>query len=107
MVRSMSVTRRPNERRAGDELAVDRAVVRLVGVAGDERVDLGVEVVDDVDDRAGDPGALVVRRRRDRRAALVDQHDDRLDALRLELGDERVDRLDLVEELEAGDAGRA
>ena len=41
------------------------------------------------------------------RAALVDQHDDRLDVLRLQLGDERVDRVGLVVEFETLDAGRA
>ena len=39
-------------------------------------------------------------------AALVDGHDDRVDAVPLELRDRCIDRVGLVEELQAGDAGR-
>ena len=42
-----------------------------------------------------------------RRAALVEQHDDRLHALRLQLRHERVHGLRLVEEVDVRDAGRA
>ena len=42
--------------------------------------------------------AAVTRRRH---AALVDEDDDRLDALRAKLGDERVDRVGLVAEVDS------
>ena len=58
-----------------------RADVRLVGVAGDDLVDLGAHLGGDLGDRRGDAvatvdGAGLV-------AALVQEHDDGLDALLL------------------------
>ena len=55
-----------------------------MGVAADDHVDVGVEVRDDVGDGAGEAGAalmLVVGERDVLRAALVEQHDDGVDAL--------------------------
>jgi hypothetical protein len=52
----------------------------------------------------GDAGALV--HGAGRKAALVDQHQDRLDALGAQLRHQRVHRLGLVLELQAGHAGR-
>ena len=67
---------------AGDELAVDHAVVGLVGVAADDHVHFVVQAVDDIHDRAGDTDTAVdLARRRLWVAAFMDQHHDRLDAL--------------------------
>src|SRR5690606_22584041 len=72
----------PTERRgAGDRTTVDLAVVRLVGVTGDEQVHRLGRTTHDVGDRAGhalavvDPAFVVLR------AALVQHHHDRLDAV--------------------------
>ena len=75
-----------------------------MGVAGDHDVDRLVELLDDVDDRAGDARAFIVVA--GRQAAFVDQHHDRLDAARLQFRDQRIHRLGLVAEFEAGDAVR-
>ncbi len=75
-----------------------------MGVAGDDGVDCWVETGVDVDDRARDVGALV-HQDRVGDAALVEQHDDGLDALSLQLGHQGVGGLDLVEEVVALDAG--
>ena len=85
--RSVSVTTRPKDEaevtmRGSAGRVGDVADVRLVGVAGDDGVDLGVEGLGDRDDRPGDAGALLSRCRR-LEPALVQQHDDRLHALRL------------------------
>ena len=63
-----------------------------------------VELLHDIDDRAGDARALVVIA--GRQAAFMDQHDDGLDAARLQFGNQRVHRLGLVAEFEAGGALR-
>ena len=81
---------------AGDQPAVDAAVVGAVRVAADHQVDRLVEVLHDLDDRPADARALVVVA--GRHAAFVDQHDDRLDALFPQLGHQRVDGLGLVAE---------
>jgi hypothetical protein len=103
----MSVTSRPNE------LAGDPAVVGLVGVAAHDHVDRGREALGDRDDRPLQPGAVVDAGAGGLRAALVEQHDDRLDALALQLRRVPVARLDLVAEVQPGharlrhDVGRA
>ncbi len=87
-----------------------RAVDGPVGMAGDDQVDLRIEPGHDVGDgRAADAGAGVDRVGRDARgtAALVQQHDDRLDALGLEDGHQRVDRIGLIVEVDVGGGGRA
>ena len=81
----------------------DVADVRLVGVAGDDQVDLRVQVLGDVDDRAGDADALPVGA--GLHAALVEQHDDGLHAAAAQFAGGPVGGLDLVAELDALDAG--
>ena len=71
-------------------------------VAADDEVDGLVELADDGDDGSGNPRTLVVVAGRE--AALVDQHDDGLDAALPELRHQRVDRLGLVPEFQPGDA---
>ena len=90
--------------RHGD--AVEIADVGLMRVAGDDEVDLRVQPIDDVDDRAADPGAAVDVESR-RKATFVDQHHDRLNVAVLEVADQRVRGVRLVEEVEPGDAGGA
>ncbi len=96
---------------AGDDARLaggigEQAVVRQMRVTGDHRVDRGVECVVDGDDWSGDTDAGVdVTGRRRLRTTLVQQHDDGLDALRLQDWDERVGRLGLVEEIPTLDAG--
>ena len=70
--------------RLDDELAVDRQVELRVGVPGDHDVDRVVHLARLVDDLALRVVALLERPR-------VGQHDDRLDALALELGHVAVD----------------
>jgi hypothetical protein len=88
---------------AGDGDAVDHAVVCLVGVPAEHRVDLVVEAVDDVDDRARDAGAAVVAAT-GRGAALVQQDHDVVDAAALQPGHQGVGGVGLVEEVVAGHA---
>ena len=64
----------------GDEPSVDLADIGLMGVAADHHVDRAIEFPDDVDDRSGYAGALVIIAGRE--SALMDQHDDGLDAAR-------------------------
>ncbi len=82
-----------------------RAVERPVGVARDDEVDLAVEALDHINDRARRVPARVDGRLVQRltgRAALVEQDDDRLDAFPLEERHQRVDRVRLVVEVEIG-----
>ena len=97
----------PAEReRARDDSTVQLAVVRQVRVARDDDVDRGIEQRVDPDDGARDAVARVDGARSRRlRPALVQEHDDRLDALPLQLGDERVGGLGLVQEAPALDPG--
>ncbi len=80
-------------------------------MAADHEVHGPVQLRHDLGDRPGDAGALV--HAAGRKAALVDQHHDRLDALGPQLGHQRVHGLGLVLEGQAGnsrghhDAGRA
>jgi hypothetical protein len=50
--------------------------------------------MDNIHDRTGKARALIVRARGE--AALVDQHDDRFNALGLQLRDQSIDRLGLI-----------
>ena len=88
---------------AGDQPAVDAAVVGAVRVAGHEGVDRLVAALHDVDDRAADARALVVAPARV--AALVDQHHDGLHAARQQALGLAVDGLGLVVEAQALHAG--
>src|SRR5665213_1281394 len=78
---------------------ISGAIVDIV-----RKFDRAVEFPDDIDDGAGDAGAFVVIA--GRIAALMDQHDNGLDAARLQLRNQCVHRLGLIPELEARDAGR-
>ena len=100
----------PVGRGAGHEPGVaigvgQAADVALVRVAGDDLVDLGRHLRRDLRDRLRDAVALVDRL--GLVAALVQQHDDGLDALLLELRGLRVGGLHLVLEVDAGHAGGA
>jgi hypothetical protein len=77
-------------------------------VAGDDEVDARVEVLRDVDDRAGQAAATGLapegeRRAGRRQAALVQQHDDRLDPRAAQVAGGEVRRRDLVLELDVLD----
>jgi len=75
-----------------------------VGVAAHHDIDGTVEFPDDIDDRSRDARALIIFA--DRQAALMDQHHNCLDAASSQFRNQRVDRLGLVAELEAGCGGR-
>ena len=88
----------------GDEPAIDLAIVGLVGVAAHHDIDGAVEFFYDIDDWSRDARAFIIIA--DRNAALVDQHNDGLDAASLQFRNQRIDRFGLVAELEAGCGGR-
>ena len=73
-------------------------------MAADHDIDRFVELPDDIEDRAGEAWTLVVIA--GRKTAFVDQDHDGLDAVRLQFRHERVHRVGLVAEFEAGDALR-
>ncbi|OIQ65558.1 hypothetical protein GALL_528820 [mine drainage metagenome] len=75
-----------------------------MGVAADHDVDRAVEFFHNVDDGPGDAGAFIVVA--GRKTAFVDQHDDGLDATRLQFGDQRVDGVGLVAEFKTRRADR-
>ncbi len=73
-----------------------------MGVAADDDVDRAIEFLDDIDDRSGYSGTFIIIA--GRKAAFMDQHDDGLDAARLQLRHQRVHRVGLVAEFEPGHA---
>ena len=87
---------------AGDQAAVDAADVGLVRVPADDQIHRWVELLDDVDDGAGDARAFVVVPGRE--AAFMDQHDDGFHALGTQLRHQLVDRFGLIVEAQALDA---
>ena len=90
--------------RAGQQERAGRIALRIVadvgpvGVARGDHVDARVEPVEDRQDRPAQRLATLRVRRAGGPPALVDQHHDRVRALRLERGDARVDRVGLVGE---------
>jgi hypothetical protein len=89
---------------AGDEPSLDTANVGLVRVPAHHEIHRAVETLHDRHDGAVEIGAAFLAGRRRRAPALVDQQDDRLDALGAQLGHERVDAGRLVAELQAAHA---
>ena len=75
-----------------------------MGVAADNDIDRFIEFLDDIDDRSGNAGALIIIA--GRKAAFVDQHHDGFDAACLQFRHQRIHRFGLVLELKSGDAGR-
>ena len=86
-----------------DGASVHDAVVPLVRVPADDGVHTRVKAVDDIGDGAsqGAAGGFVEAVLAD--AALVNEHDDGVHALRLQLGDVFIYALGLVQEVQAGD----
>ena len=84
---------------AGDQPAFDAAVVGAVRVAADDEVHRLVEPLHDVDDGPADARAVVVVARR--HTAFMDQHDDGLDALRLQLGHQFIHGVGFVAKFKA------
>src|SRR6202011_2001608 len=75
-----------------------------MSVAADHDVDRAIEFLDDVDDRSGYARTFIIIA--GRKTAFMDQHDDGLDAARLELRHQRVHGVGLVPEFETCDADR-
>ena len=71
-------------------------------MAADDDIGRLVEFLDDIDDRAGDAGALVVIARG--KAAFVDKHHDGFDPLGVQFRHEGIHGLSFVLEREAGNA---
>ena len=89
---------------AGNQPSIDLANVGPVRVSADHDIDGLVQFRDDLDDGARNTGTLIVVAAR--QTTLVDKENDRLDASRLQLRHQRVHRLRLVAEFEAGNALR-
>lgn len=94
------------EHPTGGAGAGDHAVVGLMGVARDDDVDLVAHTLDDVQVRFADAVALVDAPAVGLHAALVEQHDNGVDALLPQLGEQALHGVGLVDELEALDPGR-
>src|SRR5271167_1553957 len=73
-------------------------------MAADHKIDRTVEFLDDVDDGAGDRGALIIVA--GRIAAFVNQDDDGLNATRLQFRHERIYGLGLIAEFQTRGAYR-
>src|SRR5690606_24582148 len=89
----------------GDPLGhLDRVVVGQVRVAGDDRVDVGGDAVDDTTEVGGGVGGRGQGRGR---GPLVDEEHDHVGAVALaQVGGDPVGRLHHVGDLQVGDAGR-
>jgi CDGSH-type Zn-finger protein len=88
---------------ACDWAAVDQAVVRAVRMTCDEQVHLFACPLDDLDDRAGNAGAVIDALGLGWHAALMQPDDDGLRATPPELGKQRIDGVGLVAKVEPSD----